>query len=78
MPTSERHLTPLLRRLKREIERERGFRCFAEQVSTEQVVMAYAAALGIDLLRNVARVVGNGSEAGNRTAQANAAAAIRG
>jgi hypothetical protein len=50
MPTSDREMTmtPLLRRLKQQIERERGFRCFKEQVSTEQVVMAYASALGLD------------------------------
>jgi hypothetical protein len=47
MPNEQR-MSPLVRRLYRQIRAERGYSCFQEQISTEQVVMAYAAALGID------------------------------
>jgi hypothetical protein len=46
MPTNEQRMSPLLRRLRKQIGEERGFACFQEQVSVEQVVFAYAFAVG--------------------------------
>jgi hypothetical protein len=48
MSTSGQEMTPLLERLRRQIAAERGYSCFQERVSVEEVVKAYACAAGLD------------------------------
>jgi hypothetical protein len=48
MPTSEQELTPLLRRIRRTIRAEGSYSVFAERVSVEEVVKAFAAGAGVD------------------------------
>jgi hypothetical protein len=48
MPTADtRRMSPLVRRLYRRIVAERSCACFAETMSVEQAVHAYAAAIGV-------------------------------
>jgi hypothetical protein len=44
----QREMTPLLRRLKRQIGADGDFRSFTEKVGVEEVIKAFAAGAGID------------------------------
>jgi hypothetical protein len=48
MPITSDGLTPLLRRLKKQIVAEGSFSCFVEKAGVEEVVKAYAAGRGVD------------------------------
>ena len=50
MPTADtRRMSPLVKRLRDQIGNAKGFSCFSEKVSVEQVIFAHACASGVDV-----------------------------
>jgi hypothetical protein len=66
MPTDDQaRLSPLLRRIRRQMQTD-GYRCLAEQVSVEQVVFAYAHAVGVPVGDVMREWCGAGAPTGKR------------